>query len=59
MPVMNGTWTQLLQRSEQHWQHLPGTGSRRASQIIEWKNNVQIKTLGSWLATQQIAGFVP
>ena len=53
------SWTQLLQRSEQHWQHLPGTGSRRASQIIEWKNNVQIKTLGSWLATQQIAGFVP
>ncbi|EHD2967130.1 TPA: NAD-dependent DNA ligase LigB [Escherichia coli] len=53
------SWSQLLQRSEQHWQRLPGTGAGRASQVIEWKENAQIKTLGSWLAAQQITGFEP
>ena len=53
------SWSQLLQRSEQHWQRLPGTGAGRASQVIEWKENAQIKKLGSWLAAQQITGFEP
>ncbi|EHE9874973.1 NAD-dependent DNA ligase LigB [Escherichia coli] len=53
------SWSQLLQRSEQQWQRLPGTGAGRASQVIEWKENAQIKTLGSWLAAQQITGFEP
>ncbi|RZM97825.1 NAD-dependent DNA ligase LigB [Escherichia sp. E14V7] len=53
------SWAQLLQRSEQYWKQLPGTGLRRASQVMEWKNNAQIKMLGNWLAAQQITGFVP
>ncbi|EGI6809627.1 NAD-dependent DNA ligase LigB [Escherichia coli] len=53
------SWSQLLQRSEQHWQRLPGTGAGRASQVIEWKENAQIKMLGSGLAAQQITGFEP
>ncbi|TBR67658.1 MULTISPECIES: NAD-dependent DNA ligase LigB [unclassified Escherichia] len=53
------SWAQLLQRSEQYWQQLPGTGLRRASQVMEWKDNAQIKMLGNWLAAQQITGFVP
>ncbi|WP_449263182.1 hypothetical protein, partial [Escherichia coli] len=36
-----------------------GTGSGRARQVIEWKENAQIKKLGSWLAAQQITGFEP
>ncbi|MBS5157205.1 NAD-dependent DNA ligase LigB [Escherichia ruysiae] len=55
----SSTWEQVLQRSEQHWRQLPETGSRRASQLIEWKDNGQIKMLGNWLAAQQITGFVP
>ncbi len=40
-------------------QNTPGTGSGRARQVIEWKENAQIKKLGSWLAAQQITGFEP
>lgn len=53
------SWSQLLLSTEQFWQQLPGTGSGRARQIIEWKENAQIKKLGSWLAAQQITGFEP
>ncbi len=53
------SWSQLLFSTEQFWQQLPGTGSGRARQIIEWKENAQIKKLGSWLAAQQITGFEP
>ena len=52
-------WSQLLFSTEQFWQQLPGTGSGRARQVIEWKENAQIKKLGSWLAAQQITGFEP
>ncbi|ENQ3680522.1 NAD-dependent DNA ligase LigB [Escherichia coli] len=53
------SWSQLLFSTEQFWQQLPGTGSGRARQVIEWKENAQIKTLGSWLSAQQITGFEP
>ena len=53
------SWSQLLFSTEQFWQQLPGTGSGRARQVIEWKENAQIKKLGSWLAAQQITGFKP
>lgn len=53
------SWSQLLFSTEQIWQQLPGTGSGRARQVIEWKENAQIKKLGSWLAAQQITGFEP
>ncbi|HBE2757671.1 TPA: NAD-dependent DNA ligase LigB [Escherichia coli] len=53
------SWSQLLFITEQFWQQQPGTGSGRARQVIEWKENAQIKKLGSWLAAQQITGFEP
>ncbi|QNT49633.1 NAD-dependent DNA ligase LigB [Escherichia coli] len=53
------SWSQLLLSTEQFWQQLLGTGSGRARQVIEWKENAQIKKLGSWLAAQQITGFEP
>ncbi|HBU7550666.1 TPA: NAD-dependent DNA ligase LigB [Escherichia coli] len=53
------SWSQLVFSTEQFWQQLPGTGSGRARQVIEWKENAQIKKLGSWLAAQQITGFEP
>lgn len=53
------SWSQLLFSTEQFWQQLPGTGSGRSRQVIEWKENAQIKKLGSWLAAQQITGFEP
>ncbi|WP_113403080.1 NAD-dependent DNA ligase LigB [Escherichia coli] len=53
------SWSQLLFSTEQFWQQLPGTGSGRARQVIEWRENAQIKKLGSWLAAQQITGFEP
>lgn len=53
------SWSQLLVITEQFWQQLPGIGSGRARQVIEWKENAQIKKLGSWLAAQQITGFEP
>ncbi|ENI6829051.1 NAD-dependent DNA ligase LigB [Escherichia coli] len=53
------SWSQLLVSMEQFWQQLPGIGSGRARQVIEWKENAQIKKLGSWLAAQQITGFEP
>lgn len=53
------SWSQLLFSTEQFWQQLPGTGSGRARQFIEWKENAQIKKLGSWLSAQQITGFEP
>ena len=53
------SWSQLLFSTEQFWQQLPWTGSGRARQVIEWKENAQIKKLGSWLAAQQITGFEP
>ena len=53
------SWSQLLFSTEQFWQQLPETGSGRARQVIEWKDNAQIKKLGSWLAAQQITGFEP
>lgn len=59
MPVMNGPGRNFYLAHEQFWQQLPGTGSGRARQVIEWKENAQIKKLGSWLAAQQITGFEP
>ncbi|EJZ0014032.1 NAD-dependent DNA ligase LigB [Escherichia coli] len=53
------SWSQLLFSTEQFWQQMPGTGSGRARQVIEWKENAQIKKLGSWLSAQQITGFEP
>ena len=53
------SWSQLLFSTEQFWQQLPGTGSGRARQVLEWTDNAQIKKLGSWLAAQQITGFEP
>ncbi|EFK8502694.1 NAD-dependent DNA ligase LigB [Escherichia coli] len=53
------SWSQLLFSTEQFWQQPPGTGAGRARQVIEWKENAQIKKLGSWLAAQQITGFEP
>lgn len=53
------SWSQLLFSTEQFWQQLPGTGSGRARQVIEWKENAQIKKLGSWLSAQQSTGFEP
>ncbi|ELK6375626.1 NAD-dependent DNA ligase LigB [Escherichia coli] len=53
------SWSQLLFSTEQFWQQQPGTGSGRARQVIEWKENAQIKKLGSWLAAQQITDFEP
>ncbi|EFB5275321.1 TPA: NAD-dependent DNA ligase LigB [Escherichia coli] len=53
------SWSLLLFSTEQFWQQQPGTGSGRARQVIEWKENAQIKKLGSWLAAQQITGFEP
>lgn len=53
------SWSQLLFSTEQFWQQQPGTGSGRARQVIEWKENAQIKKLGSWLVAQQITGFEP
>ena len=53
------SWSQLLFSTEQFWQQQPGTGSGRARQVIEWKENALIKKLGSWLAAQQITGFEP
>ena len=53
------SWSQLLFSTEQFWQQLPGTGSGRARQVIEWKENAQIKKLGSWLAAQQITDVEP
>ncbi|EII3569747.1 NAD-dependent DNA ligase LigB [Escherichia coli] len=53
------SWSQLLFSTEQFWQQQPGTGSGRPRQVIEWKENAQIKKLGSWLAAQQITGFEP
>ncbi|EQC1645634.1 NAD-dependent DNA ligase LigB, partial [Escherichia coli] len=35
------SWSQLLFSTEQFWQQLPGTGSGRARQVIEWKENAQ------------------
>nr|EFJ4078036.1 NAD-dependent DNA ligase LigB [Escherichia coli] len=46
------SWSQLLFSTEQFWQQLPGTGSGRARQVIEWKENAQIKKLGSWLPSR-------
>lgn len=37
------SWSQLLFSTEQFWQQQPGTGSGRARQVIEWKENAQIK----------------
>ena len=34
------SWSQLLLSTEQFWQQLPGTGSGRARQVIEWKEDV-------------------
>ncbi len=39
------SWSQLLFSTEQFWQQLPGTGSGRARQVIEWKENAQIKNI--------------
>ena len=33
------SWSQLLFSTEQFWQQLPGTGSGRARQVIEWKGS--------------------
>ncbi len=53
------SWSQLLFSTEQFWQQLPGTGSGRARQGIDWKDTAQITKLGIWLAAQQITGLEP
>ncbi|NDO82342.1 DNA ligase B [Citrobacter sp. NCU1] len=53
------SWGPLLAQTEQYWRTLPSTGERRARQMIQWRENPEIKTLSQWLSAQRITGFMP
>ena len=53
------SWQQVMSQTKQEWQQLPGTGSRRASQVIKWRDDSDISVLSSWMSAQQIPGFAP
>ncbi|MCH5365408.1 NAD-dependent DNA ligase LigB [Escherichia fergusonii] len=53
------SWQQVMSQTKQDWQQLPGTGSRRASQVIKWRDDSDISVLSSWMSAQQIPGFAP
>lgn len=53
----NVTWQTLSGRNAQDWQSLPGTGERKARQIVAWMDSPQIDVLAKWLAGQHINGF--
>ena len=53
------SWQQVMSQTKQDWQQLPGTGSRRASQVIKWRDDSDISVLRSWMSAQQIPGFAP
>ena len=53
----NVTWQTLSERNAKDWQSLPGTGERKARQIVVWMDSPQIDVLAKWLAGQHINGF--
>ena len=53
------SWQQVMRQTKQDWQQLPGTGFRRASQVIKWRDDSDISALSSWMSAQQIPGFAP
>jgi len=46
------SWSQLLFSTEQFWQQLPGTGSGRARQVIEWKMRKSRSWAVGWLPSR-------
>jgi DNA ligase (NAD+) len=51
-------WSNLAARDELSWQKLPGIGSGRAKNLVEFVNHPQIAALAVFLAQQGIQGFI-
>ena len=51
-------WQELIERTEQQWRTLPGTGGERVRQLQHWLAHPDIVALADWLAGQDISGFV-
>ena len=53
----NVTWQTLSERNAKDWQSLPGTGERKARQIVVFIHDPGVAGLASWLGKQGLPGF--
>lgn len=53
----NVTWQTLSERNAKDWQSLPGTGERKARQIVAFIHDPGVAGLASWLGKQGLPGF--
>jgi DNA ligase (NAD+) len=53
----NVTWQTLSERNVKNWQSLPGTGERKARQIVAFIHDPGVAGLASWLGKQGLPGF--
>ena len=53
----NVTWQTLSGRNAKDWQSLPGTGERKARQIVAFIHDPGVAGLASWLGKQGLPGF--
>ena len=53
----NVTWQTLRERNAKDWQSLPGTGERKARQIVAFIHDPGVAGLASWLGKQGLPGF--
>lgn len=50
-------WQQLLERTEQQWQQLPGIGREKAGQLVAFTHHAALEKLTAWLGEQGVSGF--
>ena len=53
----NVTWQTLSGHNVKNWQSLPGTGERKARQIVVFIPDPGVAGLASWLGKQGLPGF--
>lgn len=50
-------WSQLLARSAQDWQRLPGVGATLAARIVSWLQNKQVREMIDFIEQQRVASI--
>lgn len=51
------SWQQLVELQEAEWKKISWIGTQKASQMVRWLAEPQVKSLALWLGEQGISGF--
>ncbi|MGL4727037.1 MAG: NAD-dependent DNA ligase LigB [Scandinavium sp.] len=55
--IEDRSWQELVELQEAEWKKISWIGTRKASQMVRWLAEPQVKSLALWLGEQGISGF--